>query len=232
MQVRQYNLKRFLGEYPSWVATLSTIFLTTLAYFQVIPLINALLAGFFIALGSLVYHFGTLKRRRKERALASLRDAIDRFLVVTNPEDGSSHLAIINMLTTSLSIDDPVRRERADSTAVVHNIIRTLLSDYLAECKLALTGENLRIITGEQIKDQEDRVWRAIDWYHKHVVNQMFESSFKPLVTQNPQMAPLLPKFCTRYNRAIDMLESARKTANSDCDLTLDIDLDSLRIFV
>jgi hypothetical protein len=151
---------------------------------------------------------------------------------VTNPEETSSALAIINMLTTSLSIDDPVRRERADSTAVIHNIIRTLLSDYMAECKLALTEEQLRMITVEQIKEQEDRVWRAIDWYHKHVVNQIFEPSFKPFVTQDPQMASLLPKFCMRYNRAIDMLESARKTANSDCDLNLDTDLDSLRISV
>jgi hypothetical protein len=232
MVVRQYDLRRFLGEYPSWIAALSTISLTTLAYFQVIPLVNALLLSLLIVIFSLVYHFGSLKRRRKERALASLRDAIDRYLVVTNPEETSSALAIINMLTTSLSIDDPVRRERADSTAVIHNIIRTLLSDYMAECKLALTEEQLRMITVEQIKEQEDRVWRAIDWYHKHVVNQIFEPSFKPFVTQDPQMAPLLPKFCMRYNRAIDMLESARKTANSDCDLNLDTDLDSLRISV
>src|SRR3972149_710728 len=102
MAVRQYDLRRFLGEYPSWVAALSTISLTTLAYFQVIPLINALLLGLFIVILSLAYHFGTLKKRRKERALASLRDAIDRYLVVTNPEETSSALAIINMLTTSL----------------------------------------------------------------------------------------------------------------------------------
>ncbi len=75
-------------------------------------------------------------------------------------------------------------------------------------------------------------MWRAIDWYHKHVVNQIFEPSFKPFVTQNFQMAPLLSKLCMRYNKAIDMLESARKVANSDCDLNLDIDLDSLRISV
>lgn len=231
MAVRQYNLRRFLGEYPSWVATLSTITLTTLAYLHVIPLVNALLFGLFIVMLSLFYHFGTLKKRRKERPLASLRDAIDRYLVVTNPEETSSALAIINMLTTSLS-DDPVRRERADSTSVVHNIIRTLLGDYLTECKLALTEEVLRMITEEQIKNQEDRVWRAIDWYHKHVVNQIFEPSFKPFVTQNFQMAPLLSKLCMRYNKAIDMLESARKVANSDCDLNLDIDLDSLRISV
>lgn len=232
MAVRQYNLRRFLGEYPSWVATLSTIFLTTLAYFQLIPLINALLFALFIVIASLAYHFSSLKKRRKERTLGSLQEAIEHYLGVTNPEEASSALALINMLTTSLSIDDPVRREKADSTAVIHNIIRTLLIGYALEGKLALTEERLSIITVEQIKDQEDRVWRAIDWYHKHVVNQIFEPSFKPLITQNPQMAPLLHKLCLRYNRSIDMLESARKTANSDCDLDLDIDLDSLRISV
>jgi hypothetical protein len=171
-----------------------------------------------------------LKKRRKQNALTSLRDAIDRYLVVTNPEEPSSPLAIINrMLTISFS-DNLVRRTAADFTYVIHHIILSLLGDKLTECKTTLTGERLETLTETQVRELEDTTWRAIDWYHKHVISQIFEPSFKPFVTQNSETASLLSKLCRRYDKAIDMLETARRTPNSECNLNLDTDLDNLRI--
>lgn len=226
----EYNLRRFLKDHPSWVAAVGTTFLTALAYFQVLSLGSAVVLAAVITLLFLAYHFGTVKRRRKENALASLRDAIDCYLVVTNPEDATSPLNIINQMLEMSFSGNAVRKTAADFTYVIHNIIQILLGDSLTECKTALEGQRLEAITEIQVKDMEDKTWRAIDWYHKHVVNQLFDLSFKPFVTQSPRTAPLLSKLCMRYDRAIDMLETARKIANSDCNLNLDIDLDALRI--
>jgi hypothetical protein len=232
------QIKRFLGSYPSVLATIALLFINLISPFAKLTYQQSAVLSVFVVLVWLLWAYGQWKKKTHSEVLTGFQNWMTDFRRLVSEDNKDSPVSNIDELCKHQSriafrhepggaiVSVPTYWDcLGEKTKTIHHILMEDLNYFGDLCASLATDPGY--LEATDVKRLADNFWRILWRYHDDVI--------EPLLRMREELAPedraprrSLSKFRTVYLDVLKQMRDACQKANSAFHLTLETKIDEL----